>query len=61
MCVLAGGLKMPLCLAWCGSSSEPPVSMGHVDGEDRPLSGHPCGLMTEDQVPAPSPMPGCYV
>lgn len=61
MAALAGGQKRPLCLAWGGSSSEPPVPIGHVDGEDRPHSGHLCGLITEDQPLTPNPRPGYCV
>lgn len=52
MCVLAAWQKLSLCLAWGGS--EPPVPTGHVNGQDRPLSGHLCGLMTKDQVLTPN-------
>lgn len=49
------------CLSWGGSSREPPVPTGHVDGQDRPLSGHLWGLMTEDQVLTPLCPPGLSI
>lgn len=52
MCALAAWPKLSLCLAW--GRSEPPVPTGHVSGQDRPLSGHLCGLMTKDQVLTPN-------
>lgn len=54
VCALAAWQKMSLCLAWGGSSSEPPVPTGHVNEQDWPLSGHLCGLMTKDEVLTPN-------
>ena len=59
--VSAGGQKMPLCLSWGTSSSEPLVPTGHEDREEWPLSGHLCGLMSGDQVLTPNPVSGYCV
>lgn len=61
MSVSAGGQKMSLCLPWGVSSSKPPVPTGHEDGEEWPLSGHLCGLMSDDQVLTPNPISGYCV